>query len=341
MARYDRIAPLSSPERDQAFPGWPVLRDIEGQDRDADACRRARLRFLALRPARRIAGRDPATVSSGSYLRQIEQAREELGSLPARDVDRVRVSRFLREIEDRDPRRLLDALLEFATQAFSAGHEHAAHEYAMTAESIEPGSAATVLAQFAAGEDVDADPAAALESQWNLLHATEDVARRAAILETLGHALLSMRMVSAADRCLDMVAQRQADLSVRSRARAAHVLCAAQAGDVTTARQRRNALLQDEAEWAPDPRIAASVHNDLAESCVLIGDRDDAREHLRIAIGHARRHGYTRMLERAERILTALEHDTEMLLRPELASSETAQRIAAQIELLELPAPAY
>ena len=51
MARYDRIAPLSSPARDRAFPAWPVLRDIEGQDRDIDVCRRARLRFLALRLA--------------------------------------------------------------------------------------------------------------------------------------------------------------------------------------------------------------------------------------------------------------------------------------------------
>ncbi len=54
MARYDRIAPLTTPERDHAFPGWPVLRDIEGQDRDSDVCRRARLRFLALSPARRV-----------------------------------------------------------------------------------------------------------------------------------------------------------------------------------------------------------------------------------------------------------------------------------------------
>lgn len=98
--------------------------------------------------------------------------------------------------------------------------------------------------------------------------------------------------------------------------------------------------MQDDAEWAPDPRIAASVHNDLAESCVLIGDLDDAREHLRIAIALARRHNYAGMLQRAEGILTALEKNSEILMMGQPAN-ETAQRIAAQIELLELPTPAH
>ena len=37
MARYDRIAPLSSPTRDSAFPAWLVLRDIEGLDTEETA----------------------------------------------------------------------------------------------------------------------------------------------------------------------------------------------------------------------------------------------------------------------------------------------------------------
>jgi hypothetical protein len=340
MARYDRIAPLNSPERDSAFPAWPVLRDIEGQDRDADACRRARLRFMALRPVLRIAARDPGAVSATSYNRELEHVREELGALPARDVERVRLSRFLHQIEDRDPRRLVTALLEFAGRAFDAGHVHAAREFAATANMVEAGSGASILAEFDSPEADDAaDPAATLESGWSELRQTEDGDRRAALLERIGRALISLRMLTAAERCLGMVTQRQTDLSIRSRARAAHVLCSALAGDANVARDRRGALLNDDSEWAPDPRIAASVHIDLAHAAVLIGDLDDAREHLRTAIGLARRQNYGRMLDRAETILTALEQNTEVLLQPR-ASTEAAKRIAAQIELLELPSPA-
>ena len=344
MARYDRIAPLSSPEREQAFPAWPVLRDIEGQDRDADVCRRARLRFLALRPVRRIANREAGAVSAASYGREIERVREELGGLPARDVERIRVTRFLRQIEDRDPRRLVQALLEFAEQSFAAGHIHAANEFALTAEAIETGAAATALQRFAGIDpavETEPEPATALEFGWNALRQTEDLERRAVILEQIGRALLGMRMLTAAERCLGMITQRQTDLSIRSRARAAHAVCAAIAGDVAAARDRRTSLLNDDSEWAPDPRVATSVHIDLAYACVLIGDLDFAREHVRVGIGLARRHNYAGMLTRAESILTALEQNTEVLLQPRQASTEAAQRIAAQIELLELPTPAH
>jgi hypothetical protein len=341
MARYDRIAPLISPERDHAFAGWPVLRDIEGQDRDADVCRRARLRFLALRPVCRIAGREPGAVSAGSYGREIERVKTELAGLPARDVERIRVSRFLRQIEDRDQTRIVAALLDFAEQAYAAGHENAAREYALTAETLEQGAAVTALERFTVWDFDEVDPATALEAGWNALRQTDDVDQRAAILERVGRALVGLRMLTAADRCLGMVIQRQTNLSVRSRARAAHVLCAALAGERASMREGRTALLNDDGEWGPDPRVAASVHIDLAEACVLVEDLDDAREHVRIAIGLSRRHNYAGMLIRAESILTALEQNTEVLLQPRQPSTEAAQRIAAQIELLELPTPAH
>ena len=50
MARYDRIAPIPIPAREAAFPGWLMLRDLAGRERDPELARRARLRFLALRP---------------------------------------------------------------------------------------------------------------------------------------------------------------------------------------------------------------------------------------------------------------------------------------------------
>src|SRR5687768_13984922 len=100
MARYDRIAPLTPPARDTAFPAWQILRDLDGIDRDAELARRARLRFLAIRPLRRLLDRGNA-VGRESYRAQIEAVREELGYLPSRDIERVRLARFLHSIEER------------------------------------------------------------------------------------------------------------------------------------------------------------------------------------------------------------------------------------------------
>ena len=133
MARYDRIAPLTPPARDNAFPGWWVLRDLEGIDRDVELARRARLRFLALRPVRRLLDRGPANVSRESYLSQIETVREELGYLPARDGERARLARFLHQIEDGDPTHVTSATLEMADGCASAGQVYGAEEFAMTA----------------------------------------------------------------------------------------------------------------------------------------------------------------------------------------------------------------
>jgi hypothetical protein len=341
MARYDRIAPLSSPARDHAFPAWPVLRDLEGQDRDVDVCRRARLRFLALRPVCRLIDRTADTVSAESYGKQIGAVREELGSLSLRDVERARVTRFLRQIEDRDPKRLVTALLEFAEQANDAGHLYAAQEYALTANALSPNAADDLLARIAGGDlEPESDYAASLENSWNELRATEDAAARARILERMGRGLMALRLFTPADRCFTLVTQRVSDLSVRARTRAAHALLAALMGDGSAFHERRSALLNDDAEWAPDPRIAASVHIDLAHGSVVTGDTDFAREHLRVAIGLARRQNYNAMLRRAESILTALEQNTDVLLHPLPASTDAAQRIAAQIELLDLPTPA-
>ncbi|HEX6559443.1 MAG TPA: hypothetical protein VF021_08265 [Longimicrobiales bacterium] len=133
MARYDRIAPLTAPTRDSAFPAWPVLRDIEGNDRDGDFARRARLRFLALRPVRRVLDHKDTPVGRESYLNQIEGVREELGYLPTRDVERARLARFLHHIEDRDSNRVVAAALEMADACAAAGHMYGAEEYALTA----------------------------------------------------------------------------------------------------------------------------------------------------------------------------------------------------------------
>jgi tetratricopeptide (TPR) repeat protein len=136
MARYDRIAPLNAPAREGAFPGWLVLRDIEGNDRDIEGARRARLRFLALRPVSRLLERGVEGISRESYLAQIEAVREELGYLPARDVERARLARFLHHVEDRDASRVTSATLEMADACAAAGQTHGAEEYAMTAAGL-------------------------------------------------------------------------------------------------------------------------------------------------------------------------------------------------------------
>ncbi len=340
MARYDRIAPLVSPSRDNAFPAWPVLRDVEGQDRDPDACRRARTRFLALRPVRRLLDRGTTDISVESWNRQLECVRDEMANLSARDVERVRITRFLRQVEDRDPQRIVAALLEYAEQAFGAGHVFAAEEFALTAEIAEPGTAEDLLARIRTSEEDAEEQSLSLEQAWNQLRQIESPAGRAAIMENIGRVLLGLKLLTAADRCFAMISQRPSDLSLRSRVRAAHALTAALAGDATAFRDRRSGVLSDAPEWAPDPRVAASVHIDLAHGCVAIGDVDFAREHVRTAITIARRQNYGRMLKQAEGILTALEQNTEVLLQPRQISTEAAQRIAAQIELLELPTPA-
>lgn len=340
MARYDRIAPLTAPSRDSAFPGWTVLRDLEGQDRDADVCRRARLRFLALRPVRRVLDREPKGVSAESYNRQIAAVANELSSLSLRDVERARLTRFLRQIEDREQDRLIAALLEYAEQAHSAGHDHAAEEYALTANAFRAGVAEPLLARIRDDTGGVDTPEEVLESGWNELRVTDEPMQRARILERIGRALLALQMYTPADRCFAMISLRSNDLTIRSRGRAAHALVAALSGQSAAFHERRASLLHDDAEWAPDPRVAVSVHIDLAHGSVLVGDLDLGREHLRSAIAVARRQNYAVMLERAEGILTALEQNTEVLLRPQPASTEAAQRIAAQIELLEIPTPA-
>lgn len=135
MARYDRIAPLTPPSRDTAFPAWQILRDLDGIDRDAELARRARLRFLAIRPLRRLLDHGNA-VGRESYRAQIEAVREELGYLPSRDIERVRLARFLHSIEERDTTLMVHAAIEMAEGCIAAGQLFGAEEFALTALGI-------------------------------------------------------------------------------------------------------------------------------------------------------------------------------------------------------------
>jgi tetratricopeptide (TPR) repeat protein len=133
MARYDRIAPLPAPPREQAFSGWSVLKDLAGKERDGELARRARLRFLALRPVRRLLRQRIDAITAASFARQIEGVREELGHLSARDPERARLADFLHRIEQRAPLAVVAATLDMGEVAEGAGHFAAAEEYYRTA----------------------------------------------------------------------------------------------------------------------------------------------------------------------------------------------------------------
>jgi tetratricopeptide (TPR) repeat protein len=132
VARYDRIARLEAPSRASAFEGWLAMRDVDGREREGEFGRRARLRFLALRPVRRLLARGFDGVDGASLDRQLEGVREELGHLPSRDSERRLLADFLREIEARDPDRLTLATLAVGDAAGSAGHGYAAEEFYRT-----------------------------------------------------------------------------------------------------------------------------------------------------------------------------------------------------------------
>ena len=422
MARYDRIAPLVAPARASAFPGWPVLRDVEGNDRDVELARRARLRFLALRPVRRLLDRGDAGVGRDSYLAQIEAVREELGYLPTRDVERARLARFLHQIEDRDPARVIGATIEMAEAAVAAGQLYGAEEYGLTALGLaqarhelrlqscayatlarvermrenwdEARAAATSAAEAAeaagdfacyvraeaehafaaatrgeanaaraflnnalkrvrASHDAQAEALAeaklcaceialgnasvALEHGWAGLRSLEDLHERALLLEQVGGAFATLGLHKAAERCFAMVAQRGVDPSLRARARAGQAVEAAAAGSAQMFRDRKTALLNDAAEWSADPRVYAFVHLEIGRGGVIVGDVEDAREHLRAAITTASRHGFKDILNNAEDVLGAFEKNATRHLITASGNgpaADAARRIAEQLEAL-------
>ena len=129
MARYDRIARLPCPEREGCFPGWQTLRDLDGREREPEIGRRARLRFLALRPVRRLLARGLNGFSGDSLRLQIDGVREEIERLDARDPERSRLMDYLAEVGGRSPLGVVTATLDVGAAAESAGHSYAAQEF--------------------------------------------------------------------------------------------------------------------------------------------------------------------------------------------------------------------
>ena len=127
MARYDRIARIAPPSRDDAFTGWLAVRDLAGRERDAELGRRARLRFLAVRLLHRLAAKG-AEIDQDSLRQQCDAVREELGQLPSRDGERRRLAELLKHAASRDEPEIVRAAFDFAEAVDPAEHRFAAEE---------------------------------------------------------------------------------------------------------------------------------------------------------------------------------------------------------------------
>lgn len=133
MARYDRIARIEPPARDEAFGGWLTLRDLEGREREPELGRRAQLHFMALRPVRRLLPRGLEGADAGSLESQLTTLRQQVEQLPDDDAEREPLTFYLQEVGGRSPSGLVRATLEVGTTAEAAGHRYAAEEFYRTA----------------------------------------------------------------------------------------------------------------------------------------------------------------------------------------------------------------
>ena len=127
MARYDRIARIDPPGRDDAFTGWLALRDLQEDERDVDLGRRARLRFLAVRLIHRLA-RHGDGVDAESLQAQCNAVREELGQLPGRDPERQKLAALLEQVPALDLSTIGGTVLELGEAIRATGHRYGAEE---------------------------------------------------------------------------------------------------------------------------------------------------------------------------------------------------------------------
>lgn len=133
MARYDRIARIEPPTREQSFSAWLTLRDLEGREREPELGRRAQLHFMALRPVRRLLLRGLQGPGSSSLVSQVAAVQEQVERLPPGDPQRERLTLYLEEVGGRSPSGLARATLDVGTTAEAAGHRYAAEEFYRTA----------------------------------------------------------------------------------------------------------------------------------------------------------------------------------------------------------------
>lgn len=113
-----------------------MLRDLEGRERDSELGRRAHLRFLALRPMRRLLDQGFEGPDQRSLEQQVDVVLRRLSALPAEDSEGVRLREYLKEIRRRSPADLALATLAVGEAAEAAGHVFAAEEFYHTSLEI-------------------------------------------------------------------------------------------------------------------------------------------------------------------------------------------------------------
>lgn len=419
MARYDRIARIEPPAREDCYSGWLTLRDLEGREREPELGRRAQLHFMALRPVRRLLLRGLEGPEGSSFDGQLAAVREEVEQLPRDDAGRERLARYLEEIGGRSPSGLVRATLDVGAAAEAAGHQYAAEEFYRTAmelaeahslgalravglrhlgrvqrergesdqaiasleesaaiagdlgdvvewarsmealaavhlrsgqvafarsvlqrigEKAEAASARRVRAIAAAGECAlelaQGDPGAALEAGWTAATSlpADDEARNQVLLN-MAAAFRRLGLGGAAESCYEIVVRWAAWPEHRIEARLEHALVAAEAGDRERFAARRAAVI--EGLRHVDRPLQAMVKLGLGRGELLIGEVDDAREHIREAIATARDVGAAGVLTRSEELLTILEERGRWTPSLSGAPSEDARRIAHRMQELD------
>lgn len=175
----------------------------------------------------------------------------------------------------------------------------------------------------------------ALEYGWTAVRLVQEGEEQNPILGNLGRAFAQLGLYAAAEHCYAMILARSTDLVTRNQAAADYALVAAEAGNAEAFRERRAALMATEDQWRYEPWSSTYIHLHIGRGCVLIGDVDDAREHLRKAIKLAEKNRYNEQLIRAEETLGLLEAAAEGI-RPAPAAVErpgaVAVRIASEVE---------
>lgn len=411
MARYDRIARLPAPAREDCFPAWLSLRDLQAHEREPELGRRARLRFLALRPLRRLLLRGLEGTPADSLRLQVDGVRDEIERLDERDPERSRLIGYLTEIGGRSPQGLVTATLDVGAAAEGAGHSYAAEEFYRTGlelarehrlpsqearalrrlarvhrgrEEWEPAVAlgceaasvaqragapvqwAMALEEVARAETGRGDRAAgravldevaergraeendhllaiaaaarcALElgaDEFDLairegsraveLFPATDPHRNRALLDT-ATALRRVGLWAAAEACYGVVESHSTWVEHRAEAATERAVVAAERGDAPGFRRRRERIL--EIVDSGDLRLRALLHLGLGRGCLIAGDLDDGREHLRQAIASARDADLESLLVSADELLMALERGqrlTSPRARPASAESRAA-----------------
>lgn len=147
----DRAFPAGEEGEGTGFPGWPLLKDLEGRETDEEAGRRIAQRFVVGRVARVLIDED-LVMAPERMREQVRRARAEL-PLPhdSADPEQREVElwhRVLDVLERNELNELAELLLELGDVVAKQGHLHGAMElYSCTYE-----LAAALRAPWAAAE---------------------------------------------------------------------------------------------------------------------------------------------------------------------------------------------